>query len=89
MGLYINETPAGPMPVHNKAAWLLATVPGTQQLPRAPFNWVPNLVCVVDNDSFEAAAYCDSATEFDRFNDPRDPRRKWWLVVPGVKGLAR
>jgi hypothetical protein len=39
------------------------------------------VVCVVKNPEFEAAAFCYSSDEFDRFNHPGDPRPKRWLWI--------
>jgi hypothetical protein len=39
------------------------------------------VICVVENDLFDAAAFCYSSDEFDRFSEPNDPRRKTWLVI--------
>jgi hypothetical protein len=89
VGLYINDTPAGPLPVKGKAKFLLEHVPGTELIEPRPMFWRENLVCVVDNGPFEAAAYCDTPEEFRVFNDPRDPRPKWWLVVFNAAELAR
>lgn len=89
LGLYIDNIPAGPLPAKGKADFLLTNAPEAREVGRAPFNWLPNLVCVVDNGPFEAAAYCDTADEFRRFSDRNDPRPKRWLMVPGVKEWAR
>jgi hypothetical protein len=90
MGQYINSTPHGALPAQNKAAHLLATVPGTLQVP-APTresDFVDNLVCVVENGIFDAAGYCFSAREMMAFAYP-DSRRKTWLVVPDASKFAR
>lgn len=39
------------------------------------------VICVVENDLFDAAAFCYSSDEFARFAEPSDPRRKTWLVI--------
>lgn len=39
------------------------------------------LICVVENPNFEAAAFCYSFDEFQRFSHVSDTRRKTWLVV--------
>jgi len=46
----------------------------------------PNLVCVVDNGHFAAAAYAYSKAERDDFAR-EDGRPKTWLIVPEVKDL--
>lgn len=49
---------------------------------------VPDLVCVVDNGAFSAAAHIYSQGEYDCFADPADNRRKIWLLVPDAATLA-
>ncbi len=39
------------------------------------------VICVVENDLFDAAAFCYSPDEFERFSHVSDPRRKTWLVI--------
>ena len=79
MGLYINQEGMQP---HNKAKFILGTVPEAVLLPViediAPTH-VP--VCVVDNGLFEAAAVAYSQGEIDAFNHP-DGRPKTWLSIP-------
>ena len=52
-------------------------------------SYKPDLVCVVNNGPFAAAAYCYSEGEFQAFNDPTDNRPRTWLVVPDAKELAK
>jgi hypothetical protein len=47
------------------------------------------IICVVANENFEAAAFCYSPEEFDRFTHPADPRPKTWLVVDDRDTIAR
>lgn len=46
-----------------------------------------NLVCVVNNGTFAAAAYAFSQEERNVFAEP-DGRSKHWLVVPNAKELT-
>jgi hypothetical protein len=46
-----------------------------------------NLVCVVDNFTFDAAAYMFSEHEFDYFKESSSS--KTWLVHPKAKELAK
>ena len=85
MGKYINQTSGGnPLPATLKAAELVKD--GATIVFNPKFQ--ENLVCVVNNGPFEAAAYCYSQTEFDHFNDPKDYRAKIWLTYPHAKELA-
>jgi hypothetical protein len=54
----------------------------------APTQFIPNLVCVVDNGPFAAAAYCYSEGEFKEFNRP-DGRDKTWLTYEHAETLAK
>lgn len=40
------------------------------------------LVCVVDNNIFEAAAFAYSQEEFDYFTQLNDTRKKTWISLP-------
>lgn len=52
-----------------------------------PVTFTDNLVCVVDNGRFAAAAYCYDAEEFSRFSE-FDGRQKTWLIVPDANNLV-
>ena len=51
-------------------------------------NFQENLVCVVNNGHFAAAAYAYDEREYKHFTDPSDPRRKTWLVYHKANQLA-
>lgn len=88
MGYYINELPNGELlPAKGKADKLLSTIEGTKEI-KTPQQWEEDIVCVVDNGPFEAAAYAFSQNELNVFANP-DGRPKRWLKVPGAKTLAR
>lgn len=53
-----------------------------------PTDWVENLVCVVNNGPFAAAAYAFSASEMNVFLSP-DGRAKQWMLVPEASTLAK
>lgn len=46
-----------------------------------------DLVCVIDNNMFAAAAYMYNEREFNEFKEYS--RRKTWLVVPNAENLAQ
>ncbi len=86
MGLYVNELVDGtPLPNKGKAQILLQEGATPHKIDK----FVPNLVCVVDNGFFEAAAYCYDINEYLEFSDKRDHRPKTWLVWEPVAEVAR
>ena len=88
MGYYIETTSP-----HNKAATILARVPGTHVVQGTP-RWedLPEgkaYVCVVDNRIFEAAAFVYNESEYVAFTLPENHRSKTWLrpwTVPTLRG---
>lgn len=83
MGKYINTNSKGlPLPP-NKVAGLIED--GALQVDGARF--IENLVCVVDNGLFMAAAYCDTEREFEAFKYP-DGRKKVWLHYEHASTVA-
>lgn len=84
MGYYINTLSSGlDLPVKGKAKMLIWD---GAKIVKPEFQ--PNLVCVVENPMFDAAGYCYDQDEFNAFNDPRDYRRKTWLVHPKAAELS-
>jgi hypothetical protein len=89
MGRYINELPNGEkLPANGKADKLLSTVEGTEELETVPEKWEEDIVCVVDNGSFEAAAYAYNESELQEFSR-FDGRPKRWLKVPNAGAFAK
>jgi len=83
MGYYINKTSKGvELPSSDKADYLI--LDGAVEVP-AKFQ--ANLICVVENPAFDAAAYAYSENEFNAFNYP-DGRPKRWLVHPMAAKLS-
>lgn len=84
MGYYVNKTSEGKeLGAKNKVQTLVDD--GARIV--SP-EWRENLICVVDNGFFEAAAYCYNEKEFRYFIENPDPRPKTWLVHPMAKELA-
>jgi hypothetical protein len=83
MGYYINKTSDGQPLGRLKVEALLAD--GATMVDGSEF--LPNLVCVVDNGIFMAAGYCYSEQEYEEFKYP-DGRNKTWLVHPKAKQLS-
>jgi hypothetical protein len=87
MGKYINELPDGTMlRAKNKVTDLL-TIDGAKQID-SPKEWEENLVCVVDNEIFDAAAYAYDEREMKRFLQS-DGRPKQWMIIPHAQKLAK
>lgn len=85
MGKYINNISGVSLPAEGKADVLIAN--GAQEIEQ-PQTFKENLVCVVDNGYFEAAAYCFDKNEFKNFTQPEDFRPKRWLILEGVSEFA-
>lgn len=88
MGYYINKLPNGEiLPPNGKAKKLLSLIEGTEEI-NQPEEWEEDIVCVVENGLFDAAAYAYDENElrvFSRF----DGRPKRWLKVPNAKAIAK
>lgn len=85
MGYYINQNSKNQPLGSDKSAALIAD--GAKKIPQ-PEGYKENLVCVVSNGSWDAAAYIYSQGEFEAFADPNDTRRKTWLEYEHAKELA-
>lgn len=86
MGRYINTTSQGILPINGKADVLMKD--GAVLLSKAPENFIPNLVCVVKNPAFEAAAFCHDEDEFYRFVEDNSGRSKKWLIYEHADEFA-
>jgi hypothetical protein len=87
MGKYINQTSKGAIQASAGAKARAILEDGAIFIPQ-PKEFVPNLVCIVDNGFFGAAAYCYSEEEFKVFNDPSDHRPKKWFIWDKVEKFA-
>lgn len=85
MGYYINNTPEGMLPAKGKAKFLIERL-GARPVDKIEFQ--SNLVCVVDNGPFDAAAYAYNQEEFDAFYNDGSTRTKHWLIVPNADILS-
>jgi hypothetical protein len=86
MGYYLNGSVNGQViPAVGKANFLLAHASATET---SDHSFQENLVCVVENGPFDAAAFIFSPAEALAFQDPKDRRRKRWLLVPNAALLA-
>jgi len=86
MGYYINQNSNGTQLPHcDKADYLL--LDGAVEI-SPPKEFVPNLICVVENGPFDAALFCYSKDEMEVALNPRDKRPKRWLIHPKAAELA-
>ena len=71
MGWYIESTQNGPLPAKGKVTALIqaGAVPIDQ-----PFNGGPDIICVINNGPYEAAAVMVDNQELKRFIHPQDSR---------------
>ena len=85
MGKYLNTDSRGRnLPSTGKAKTLIDD--GAQIVSGEQFE--ENLICVVENGLFDAAAYAYSESEFKVFKMD-DGRSKTWLIHPDAKTLAK
>jgi hypothetical protein len=85
MGYYINTTSKGDvLPARNKAQALIED--GATEVDGSKFE--DNLICVVENGPFDAAAFAYSEDEYEEFKFVEDVRPKRWLTHPDAKKLA-
>lgn len=85
MGYYINTINGKTLPPKGKADFLLEN--GATKV-EYPVSFQENLVCVVENVFFDAAAFAFSERELMEFNNPSDHRQKKWLIVPDADILS-
>ena len=86
MGKYINQDSRG-LPIGASASHKVQSLiaDGATRISNEEF--VPNMVCVVDNGYFGAAGYCYSENEHHAFSFP-DNRRKAWLQYEHAEKVA-
>ena len=77
MGMYLNETQNGRLPTSYADKVLHLMNAGAKLLEKKPDKFIPDLICVVDNGPFAAAAYIYDEREFKDFNNPKDIRYKY------------
>lgn len=86
MGYYLNNDQQGnPLPAKGKVE---ALVKGGAKKIDTPVTLCENLVCVVNNSFFDAAAYVYSDEEFEEFTK-RVSSPKTWLIVENAKEIAK
>jgi hypothetical protein len=87
MGKYINQTSKGGVGASANAKCAALIADGAVEITQ-PSGFQPNLVCVVDNGPFAAAAYCYNEREFADFIYWGDRRPKRWFVWDKVEQFA-
>ena len=86
MGKYINEDSRG-LPIGASASHKVQSLiaDGATRISNEEF--VPNMICVVDNGLFGAAGYCYDEREYNDWKQP-DGRNKTWLQYEHAEKLA-
>lgn len=82
MGRYINNINGKHIGKSFIAKWRNLVEAGAERI--EPTEFVPNMVCLVDNGHFAAAAHAYDEREMNVFLHP-DPRPKQWFVLKGVE----
>ena len=86
MGKYINEIEEVEMGTSYESK--INTLLASKAKRVNPTEYEPNLVCVVDNGHFAAAAYAYSDSEFKAFMK-FDGRPKSWFILPNASKYAK
>ena len=91
MGKYLEKTSQGSFGAsyYDKCKALIED--DATMLKNDPDKWSPNMICVVDNGTFAAAAYAHDEKEFNRFKDSfekyGDKRKHAWFIYDKVEEL--
>ena len=87
-GYVYQSHPTAPLNHFDKAVDLIKA--GAVLLPSVPAEWEENLICVVENGVFEAAAYVQDERDLRDFSDyTYDYRPKVWLKWDRAKEFAK
>jgi hypothetical protein len=78
MGKYINNTGNGPMGVSYEEKITALVQAGAEEIP-TPTEFQENLVCVVNNGMFAAAAHLYEPKEMNRFLQSCGRPKKWFI----------
>lgn len=87
MGQYINKMPNGKFLSANDKAEQLLKIEGAKEINEGDVTFQDNLVCIVQNGAFDAAAFMYSQSEFDCWVRP-DSRLRRWLIIPNAQDLV-
>jgi hypothetical protein len=87
MGRYINQTSIRDLRASSDDKCMGILEDGGLEIP-VPENFTENLVCVVDNGMFGAAAYAYTKEEMEAFKRP-DGRPRRWFYWNKVKEYAK
>ena len=82
MGKYINEIEGQPMGASFQSKCHVLESKGAMRVSGREYD--PNLICVVNNGFFAAAAWAYSESEWEAFKKP-DGRPKQWYILPNAE----
>lgn len=88
MGAYVNSTSKGKIGASFNEKCDALKNDGAIELDYTPQSFQADLVCVVDNGLFAAAAHLFSEAEFEAFTNPNDRRPKRFFVWDKVKEFS-
>jgi hypothetical protein len=84
MGKYLNVYKGKMLGDSFKSKMSVLLLMGAEIVPTEGLKFEEELVCLVDNGPFAAAAWAHTEAEFNHFMEP-DPRARFWFRVPDVK----
>lgn len=87
MGRYVNQTTNGGTGASFSSKCKALMADGAEEITK-PTKFQENLVCVVDNGYFGAAAFIYNEREFSAFSLPNDFRHKRWFIWDKVELFA-
>ena len=87
MGKYINEDSRG-LPIGTSVKVKINSLIADGAIKVSGEEFLPNMICVVDNLLFAAVAYCENEQEWKEWKQ-NDGRIKTWLQYEHAKELAK
>jgi|TARA_R110000782_G_scaffold869_2_gene3095 hypothetical protein len=86
MGKYINQIGTLPTPASYEGKCKFLESNGAVKC--SDLRYLPNMICVIDNGFFAAAAYAYNESEYEEFKQP-DGRPKQWYTLDNAEEYAK